>query len=272
MEQMKDPVLCKICNSETTFAFSASILNKYEVPFSQCPHCDFLAPDEIFWLEEAYQEPINREDTGLISRNIHLAKITATLLYFFFKRSDNYLDYAGGYGILTRLMRDSGFHFYWYDAYTENLFARGFEFDPESDQKFALATAFECFEHFMDPLQEIEKILQTCGNILFSTVLLPSPTPAPQNWWYYGFRHGQHVAFYSAKSLSLVARKFKLNFYSFQNVHLFATRKISSLLYATLVKLGPKIIFPILPVKKYSLTVWDHNKLSNGSDWGGTVL
>ncbi len=42
---------------------------------------------------------------------------------------DPFLDYAGGYGVFTRLMRDIGFDFYWHDPYTQNLFANGFEKD-----------------------------------------------------------------------------------------------------------------------------------------------
>ncbi len=261
MEQMSPSNSCKICGSKTEALFDARILGKYDVPFHQCMECEFLAPDSIFWLEEAYREPINPEDTGLVSRNIFMARLTTLFIYFIFGRKGKFLDYAGGYGMLTRLMRDYGADYYWYDTYTENLFARGFESEPGSGMEFTLLTAFECFEHFESPLSEIENILNLSRNILFSTVLLPSPLPAPGEWWYYEFQHGQHVAFYSSKTLQRIADKFGLHLYSFQNVHLFTTRKISPLLYRLLVKTGPKLVFPLLPTEKNSKTMEDHDRI-----------
>ena len=63
-------------------------------------------------------------DTGLVSRNLGIARRLAGLLYFGFDPKARYLDFAGGYGLLTRLMRDRGFNFYWHDLYCENVFAR----------------------------------------------------------------------------------------------------------------------------------------------------
>jgi hypothetical protein len=37
------------------------------------------------------------------------------------------LDFSGGHGILTRIMRGYGFNFFHYDESTENLFASGFD-------------------------------------------------------------------------------------------------------------------------------------------------
>ena len=84
----------------------------------------------------------------------------------------------GGYGIFTRLMRDIGFDFYWYDPHSINLLARGFE-TRSKNYKYELVTAFEVFEHFAELIKEIESMLQFSDNILFSTELLPSLIPKP---------------------------------------------------------------------------------------------
>ena len=47
----------------------------------------------------------------------------------FFKSNGSIVDYGGGYGLLVRLMRNSGFDFYRYDPYCANFFAKGFEVD-----------------------------------------------------------------------------------------------------------------------------------------------
>lgn len=216
-------MICRICSAESNYIFSAKILNKYKIGYYYCQKCGFLETEEPYWLEEAYKFPINISDTGLIQRNVYLSKKVAVLLYFIFGKNENYLDYAGGYGLFTRLMRDIGFNFYHSDPYTQNLFAKGFEDNNTTNYK--ALTAFEVFEHFVNPIDEIMKMLKRTNNIIFTTELLPNPIPMPDEWWYYGLEHGQHVAFYSMRTLQMIAQKFALKFYSNGRIHLF-TEKI----------------------------------------------
>ncbi|NEP43034.1 MAG: class I SAM-dependent methyltransferase [Okeania sp. SIO2G4] len=111
-------------------------------------------------------------------------------------------------------MRDLGYDFYWYDQYCNNLFARGFETQEYPENNYDFITSFELFEHFANPLNEIENILNLSSNVLFSTRLLPSNNPQPHEWWYYSLEEGQHICFYTSKSLSILAEKFNLNLYS----------------------------------------------------------
>jgi hypothetical protein len=119
---------CKICTQTTKPIFTAKILNKYGIKYYYCEHCGFLQTEESFWLEEAYVESINVSDTGYMQRNLLLSKKLTILLSLFFDKNAKFVDYAGGYGVFVRLMRDIGFDFYWDDKYTTNLFARGFEY------------------------------------------------------------------------------------------------------------------------------------------------
>jgi len=97
---------CKICRSNSNKIFNAIIINKYKIDYFKCDNCGFLQVEEPYWLEEAYKSPINDSDTGLLERNIYLSRKVSVILYFLFKKDGNYLDYGGGYGIFTRLMRD----------------------------------------------------------------------------------------------------------------------------------------------------------------------
>jgi len=203
-------------------AFNALVLGKHQVNYFRCPHCGFLQTDEPYWLGEAYHDPINAEDTGLLSRNIFFSEAASLLLYYWFDKKGKYLDYAGGYGVFTRLMRDIGFDFYWHDPMTQNLLARGFEY-RDSSGPCDLLTCFESVEHFADPLPELKKMLAFSNNILFSTFLLPAPVPA-SDWWYYQFEHGQHVSFYSKETLQHIAKDLGLNFYSYGFLHLFTAQ------------------------------------------------
>jgi Methyltransferase domain len=248
---------CKICNNETKKIFNRKVLRKYDVNYSQCANCGFIQTDEAFWLDEAYKNPINIDDTGLVSRNILFAKRSSSVLYFLLDHQKKFLDFAGGYGLFTRLMRDYGFDFYWSDPFTNNLFARGFELDISNQNKFEALTAFECFEHFTDPVIEIEKMLKMSRNILFSTEIFKFAAPDPEEWKYYSFSHGQHISFYSYKSLEWIAQKFNKKLFSNgKSFHLLTNKQINNTLFNTLLILAntglPLIVKLLMKSKTHS--------------------
>lgn len=254
-------MLCKICNSPVREIFSSKVLNKYIVSYYICDACGFIQTEEPYWLIEAYTDAINIYDTGIISRNISLSKTTSIILYYFFDKKAIYLDYAGGYGIFTRLMRDMGFNFYWIDPYAPNLAARGFEYHNDCGS-VELITSFESFEHFKEPLKEIENMLKISRNILFSTNLLPSPVPGPKDWWYYGQEHGQHISFYSLKTLQFLSMKYNLNLYSFNNIHLLTTKRINTSLLRILRRFNNVSLY-LIRKNMNSLTFSDMEKLKS---------
>ena len=255
-------ILCKICGSESNFIFNSVLLNKYDVKYYRCPACDFIQTEEPYWLHEAYKNSINIEDTGLISRNLLLVKRTCTIIYFLFNKKRMFLDYAAGYGLTVRLMRDYGFDFYWSDLHTENLFARGFEYDPKVQKNIEAITVFECFEHFTDPIKEIENLLNIGANIIFSTETFNKNIPSPNEWDYYGFSHGQHVSFYSQKSLLIIAQKFGLNLYSNgKSYHILTKKNISNFNFNCLLKVSLIGMPSIIKLMMNSKTKSDFKKL-----------
>jgi hypothetical protein len=78
-------------------------------------------------LPEAYASPINVSDTGYVARNLWSAERVRMIVELSRDPAGKFLDYAAGYGLLVRLMRDIGYDFRWADEYCENLFARCFE-------------------------------------------------------------------------------------------------------------------------------------------------
>jgi hypothetical protein len=181
----------------------------------------------------------------------------------FFLKSSRHLDYGGGYGILTRLMRDIGFDSFWFDPYTPNLFAQGFDYIH--NLKIDVLTSFESFEHFINPIDDIEKILAISRNVIFSTQLLPTPTPKPGEWWYYGLEHGQHVSFYSHDTLNFIAKNFNLNVYSYNNVHIFTDKKINNLLFIILMN-SYWFVYPIISLILNSKTIDDMDNIKQMED------
>jgi 2-polyprenyl-3-methyl-5-hydroxy-6-metoxy-1,4-benzoquinol methylase len=164
---------CKICNGNTFIHDKAQILNKYLVNYYYCQNCGFLQTEEPYWLNESYSKVIARSDTGIITRNFENA--TNLLLFLKFIPQGACLDFGGGHGILTRIMRDYGYDFYHYDKYAENLFASGFE--GNLNNRYKVVTSFENFEHFVTPLEEIEKLVDISEILYFSTYLLIPPPP-----------------------------------------------------------------------------------------------
>jgi hypothetical protein len=252
---------CKICEGEAKLAQKLTLRGKYEASYGRCDNCGFLFIDNPTWLKEAYEEPINISDTGYVSRNVYLSKKTLLLFSLLFGTKHTYLDYAGGYGILTRLMRDYGLNFLHHDKYTPNLFAKGFEY--KNEKKIKAISCFECFEHLSSPIKEIGEIFEISSNILFSTRIPPKEMP-DKNWEYYGIEHGQHVSFYSLETLQFLAKKFNKNLCSdSKNIHLLTDKKIPNWLFKLLLFL-PRLQLDVLVRKLLnSKTSSDSKSLSS---------
>lgn len=70
-----------------------------------------------------------------------------------------------------------------------------------------LVTAFELFEHFEQPLQELESLLRYSRNILLSTLTYKEKEGYPdKDWWYYAPHVGQHISFYHEKPFGILQR------------------------------------------------------------------
>lgn len=227
---------CMICRAPAHPFAATTLLGKYPVAYYRCTRCGLVRTEEPYWLEEAYSTAITGSDVGLVQRNNHLAQVAKVIISFFFDKHGRFLDYAGGYGLFVRLMRDSGFDFRWHDKYCDNIFAKGFEL-PADAGPFDMVTAFEVFEHLANPLEEISRMLSFSGNILFTTQMLPEPAPKPGEWWFYGLEHGQHISFYTRKSLEEMGAKFGLNLYSNgTSMHLLTKERIYGVLFSLLAR------------------------------------
>ena len=226
---------CSVCNSQRYFIFGETVLNKYRVSYYSCAKCGLLQTEEPYWLDESYNDPIAMTDTGLVQRNISLARKLSSALYFGLDIKGRCLDIAGGYGLLVRLMRDFGFDFYWEDKYCSNILARGFEV-TKPENGFEAITAFEVLEHIQDPVVFVKEAMEKYGTrtLIFSTQVYDEGPPPARDWWYYSFETGQHISFYTNKTLNCIADKLGLNFFSAGGLHFFTEKKIKPLQFVML--------------------------------------
>jgi len=256
---------CKICNGESVEQFTAKVLGKYDVRYYLCSRCSFLQTEDPYWLNEAYRNPINLTDTDVVNRSLFFSKIVTALICLHFEKSGRFLDYGGGYGLFTRLMRDVGFDYYLSDPITENLFARGFD-GTGHGKKFELITSFETLEHFADPMKEIATMLELSSNIFFSTETLPIPVPSLADWYFYGPTHGQHVSFYSRRTFNTIAGLLHLNYYTNgTDLHFLTKTRMSPAGFRFIMRYG-KLLYLILKKQMKTRTATDSVMLSNNSE------
>ena len=258
---------CPLCQSAREKVFDAVLLKKHRVDYWYCDECGLLQTDEPFWLDEAYTDAIANADTGLVARNQGIARKLSALLYWCFDRRGRYVDSAGGYGILVRLMRDIGFDFYWHDEYCENMFARGFEAKKVAGE-VAAVTAFEVLEHVTNPLEFLSNCLQenNSSTIILSTELFEGRPPAPNDWWYYTPDTGQHISFYQLRTLEWMANKLSLNVYSHKGFHVLTNRKISKRLFRLAVSKASWIGYVWTGLRMGSRTFPDHLEICRSND------
>jgi hypothetical protein len=254
---------CRLCSEEVYEPIFSGILLGRLVNYFDCKVCGYVQTEDPTWLSEAYATKMNDSDTGVMQRNISNASLALATLVMMRKRKSIVVDYAAGYGFLVRLLRDRGINAFYSDPYSQNLVAKGFEYLASDNlQRVDLVMAFEAFEHFINPLEEMKKIISISSNILLSTAIIDTPAPKPSNWWYYGPEHGQHIGFYRLKTLNYLAKRFNLNLISDGKMtHFFSNKKYSKHLWKLLIFFSVK--FPRLFAIGLKSKIWtDHLKIS----------
>jgi Methyltransferase domain len=255
---------CPICSGQRRELFQARLLNKYQVRYFFCDACGLLQTEEPFWRDEAYGRVIADADTGLVSRNLDIARSLANLLYFCFDAKARYLEFAGGYGLLTRLMRDRGFDFRWYDPYCENMFARGFEWDQVKGESAGAVTVFEVIEHVLDPAELIRSALAQAKatTVIFSTLLYEGEPPLPETWWYYSLATGQHVSFFRRGTLMMLADKLGLRLYTNGWFHVLTAQRLDRTAFRLCTGRLARLISAYVQRRMPSKTLEDHQQIA----------
>lgn len=236
----EEPVVhvpCRVCGADANLVGVQRLLGRHDVRFFLCPSCDFWFSEEPWWLSEAYGASVASLDTGAVRRCLGIHRTLLSVLIRLFGSSAVYVDWAGGPGLLTRLMRDSGLDFYWQDAYSENVYARGFEWTRVNGRAASAVTAIEVFEHLVSPPEFVDGLLEETGTdtIVFSQELHHGPD---MEWWFLAPQTGQHIAFYTTRTLKELGRQFGLTLYSAGNLHMLTKREDLGRRFAAEVRWG----------------------------------
>ena len=220
---------CRFCNNETDFLCSSEILT-FSATYTICITCKSVQVDSPHWIGDVHRKAISSFDVGLVSRGVSASKLIS--VFFFLQRELTIIgiDWGGGTGLLTRLLRDLGLNFKTHDKYATNIMAEGFSADDDlANEEYDAVSAIECMEHLENPVSQLLNSVSGTSYFIFTTEILPDPLPDPakKEWWYYMPDSGQHITFASKKGLDILAKRLNFRYNTtFGSIHVFSNKKV----------------------------------------------
>ena len=179
------------------------------VQYLVCRACGFaFAPEFADWSPADFEREIYNAGYGAVDPDHAEARPRAnadTLLATFPAPAvpERHLDYGGGAGKLSELLRAAGWNSVSYDPF----FASPGQDEPAGCHQ--LITCFEVLEHVPDVralVRRLDGLLAPDGLVLASTLVSDGQVAPgrPLTWWYASPRNG-HVSLFSARSLQVLA-------------------------------------------------------------------
>lgn len=200
---MKSQELCAVCSGSTKFLFSFKVLGEHQAFLRECLTCRFTYIANPHWLDESFSSELNDLDIGSVDRCLVLADFVEALIRSLKSSKSRFLDWGGGYGLLSRIMRDRGLDFVSHDIYTRPLFVESSS--NLNGETFGLIIMSEVALHLVDPVPVLTKIMESTDVLVFTAVI--APTAIPNDWWYLMPDTGQHVAIYHEETLQALAKQ-----------------------------------------------------------------
>lgn len=200
---MSGKIHCRLCGGSAIFSFTQKILNKHQISYFLCDGCGSLQTETPFWLTEAYDPFNERFDTGQLIRSINNAAFLSTLISYLRLEDKLVVDYGCGSGLFTRLLRDNGLNAWGLDSYSAPRLALGFQKTSLEDAE--IINLCEVAEHFENPAKSFDELFANQPELLImQTGIFETIDP---DWFYLALDHGQHIFFYSHKSIEYLARR-----------------------------------------------------------------
>ncbi len=215
---------CIICGSESSFFFKKEfegIFKKFisVTEYFKCKKCGFTFSPTIFGLNEEEFSKLNiafhkYSEDPLVELNINQPPYIeqASLLNILDKNKlidlNNSLDFAGGYGTLSKILRKyySTFSLFIYDPYMQDLNDKSNRYVAK-DKLGQYSTVFNSaiFEHVTcrETLEEINSCVTEDEVLIIHTVICEN-IPNDSNWFYI---NPVHCAFHTNKSMEILMKQ-----------------------------------------------------------------
>ena len=210
--------ICKICGGSTHRLIDPQVKAEYDV----CEQCDFIYKISPFHLsnEEENEQYDLHENT---MENEGYVNIFRTLISDYVQELDikgNVLEFGSGPNpIFKNLLVEAGYNVFDFDPfYNDN--------EEYKKHTYQLITSNEVFEHFANPLKEMEhlvSLLKTDGYMLISTHFRPGNESLFLNWWYR--RDSTHISFYSIKTFEYICQLYGLKIVTHDNKKVIVLQK-----------------------------------------------
>lgn len=185
-----------------------------------CENCNFCYSPEIYQWDKSkfakyiYNSEYIRVDPDYVQKRPQENFSRIEEIFSILKEKNySHLDYGGGNGTLSLLLKNNGWNSTSYDPFENS------EASIQSLGKFDFITAFEVFEHVPDVntlLENLSQLIKPQGMIYFSTGISDHEIlkDGRLTWWYASPRNG-HISLFSNKSLEILAEKhaFKIQKY-----------------------------------------------------------
>lgn len=213
---------CRLCGGETRFAWFKTVLGRHIVAYAVCRGCGSLQTETPYWLDEAYGISTVGLDTGMCQRTLQLVIETYGLLDLLqVGRQDLAIDFGGGNGLFARLMQDRNYNFFSYDKYQAPFYSYHHAIDDFEAAEPKIITAFEVFEHFVNPAEEIDNLFRKNPDIIIFTTDIYANQG--RDWKYLIPESGQHIFFYTPQALRQVGERYGMAFHNFGLLKLFVS-------------------------------------------------
>jgi hypothetical protein len=214
---------CTVCNEQANEVFSYKTLNDHQVILAKCRNCGFLFVPDSEWVEGSFDSELNRFDLGSVDRSIIVADFVESISRSSKSKSLSFLDWGGGYGLLTRLCRDRGIDMVNFDPYVRPIFSGPAQVDELIKREVLVAS--EVFLHLVDPLRELRNLLNFADYVLVTAVVPPQNVST--DWWYLMPDTGQHISFFPVTTLKELARRSGTFVYTDRRFfHLFSKQRL----------------------------------------------
>lgn len=192
---------CLICSSDTYVLDD----KQFNIIYHRCKSCDFIYMDRESVVSFKEERKVYELHNNSIEDEGYVAMFNR-FINSFVEDVDGkeLLEYGSGpEPVFSELMKRRGFNVTMYDLHYYND-------DSYLNNKYDVITSTEVFEHFLDPMKELEKLipLLNAGGVLAIMTQFPKGDEHFLDWWYR--RDETHISFFTEKSFSYIANHFNL--------------------------------------------------------------